>query len=153
MEAGNSSILDYKIRDALTVWNNIDETDVKILEGLSLLGPRNLALLARHLDMPTTTVRYRVKQMLDDSLLFLHLNPYHTNMGLKKAVVFVEAVQGYEDVLRGCAARLSESERFLGVPMPHIWTSRWMGEHLDYTQGKRPRFRVFPPELGRLGCG
>ena len=102
MEGSNASILDYKIRDALTVWNNIDETDVKILEGLSLLGPRNLALLARHLDMPTTTVRYRVKQMLDDSLLFLHLNPYHTNMGLKKAVVFVEAVQGYEDVLLDC---------------------------------------------------
>jgi len=93
---------DVKIRDSYSVWKRIDSTDVKILEGLSLLGPRNLALLAKHLDMPTTTVRYRVQHMLEDSILFLHLNPYHTNMGLKKAVIFVEAVQGYEDVLLDC---------------------------------------------------
>ena len=102
MEGSYNDISDYKIRDALTIWNKIDETDVKILEGLSSLGPRNLALLARHLDMPTTTLRYRVRQMLENSLLFLHMNPYHTNMGLKKAVVFVEATQGYEDLLLDC---------------------------------------------------
>ncbi len=94
--------IDEKLRDIYTVWKNIDETDVKILEGLSLLGPRNLALVAKHLDTPTTTLRYRVKKMLDNSLLFLHLNPYHTNMGLKKAVVFVEAIPGYEDLLLDC---------------------------------------------------
>ena len=102
MEGKATNIPDYRIRDALTVWDKIDETDVKILEGLSLLGPRNLALIARHLEIPTMTVRYRVKRMLEESLLFFHLNPYHTNMGLKKAVVFVEAVQGHEDTLLDC---------------------------------------------------
>jgi len=94
--------LDYKIRDAFTTFDKIDAVDVKILEGLSLLGPRNLALIAEHLGMPCTTVRYRVRQMLEDSILFLHLNPYHTNMGLRKAVIFVEAIQGYEDLLLEC---------------------------------------------------
>ena len=94
--------IDEKIHDIYTVWEKIDETDVKILEGLSLLGPRNLTLIAEHLGMPTTTLRYRVMRMLDDSLLFFHLNPYHTNMGLKKTVVFVEAVLGYEDLLLSC---------------------------------------------------
>lgn len=102
MESLDFNISDVKIRDSYSVWGKIDRTDVKILEGLSLLGPRNLALLAKHLDIPTTTVRYRVKRMLDNSLLFLHLNPYHTNMGLKKAVVFIEAVQGYEKLLIDC---------------------------------------------------
>jgi DNA-binding Lrp family transcriptional regulator len=100
-----TSSLDYhdvKIREALSTLNKIDEIDVKILEGLALLGPRNLTLIAEHLGMPPTTVRYRVCRMLDDSILFLHLNPYHTNMGLRKAVIFVEAVLGYEDLLLDC---------------------------------------------------
>ncbi|MBC8225057.1 hypothetical protein H8E65_10735, partial [Candidatus Bathyarchaeota archaeon] len=67
-----------------------------------MLGPRNLALIAKHLEMPTTTVRYRVQRMLSNSILFLHLNPYHTFMGLKKSVVFFEAEPGYEDLLVKC---------------------------------------------------
>jgi len=94
--------IDDKIRDVYTVWKNIDETDVRILEGLSQHGPRNLAFIAKRLDMPTNTVRYRVKRMLDKSILFLHLNTYHTHMGLKKAVVFIEATPGFEDVLLDC---------------------------------------------------
>jgi len=98
----NTDSLDMRIREAFTAWNKIDETDVMILEGLSLLGPRNLSPIAEHLGMPPSTVRYRVKRMLSDSILFLHLNPYHTYMGLKKAIVFVEAAPGYEDVLLDC---------------------------------------------------
>jgi DNA-binding Lrp family transcriptional regulator len=94
--------LDVKIRDALSIWKKLDEIDVKILEGLSLLGPRNMELIARHLQLPATTVRYRVRRMLEDSILFLHLNPYHTFMGLKKAIIFVKALAGYEDVLLDC---------------------------------------------------
>jgi len=89
-------------REALSVWGKIDETDVEILEGLSLLGPRNLTTIARHLELPVTTVRYRVQRMLADSTLFLHLNPYHTNMGLMKVVFFIEAVPGLEDALLEC---------------------------------------------------
>jgi DNA-binding Lrp family transcriptional regulator len=94
--------LDVRVRDALSTWKKIDETDVRILEGLSFLGPRNLALIAKHLGMPTTTVRYRVKRMLSNSILFLHVRPYHTYMGLRKVIVFFEAVPGYEDVLLDC---------------------------------------------------
>jgi len=102
MKKTNIEIVDKKFRDAFATLGKIDDVDVKILEALSLLGPRNLALIAKHLEMPPTTVRYRVCQMLDDSILFLHLNPYHTNMGLRKALVFVEAVQGYENLLLDC---------------------------------------------------
>jgi len=94
--------LDVRVRDALTVWKRLDEIDVKILEGLSLLGPRNIALIARHLQLPATSVRFRVQRMLSQSILFLHVNPYHTNMGLKKAIVFVEAAPGYENELLDC---------------------------------------------------
>ncbi len=83
----NADSIDAKVRDAFSVWGKIDETDVKILEGLSLLGPRNLTKIAEHLKMPTTTVRYRVRRMLKDSILFFHLNPYHTNMGRARVMV------------------------------------------------------------------
>ena len=91
MGSSSKNRQDERVRDAYSTWNKVDEVDVKILEGLSMLGPRNLALISKHLDLPTTTVRYRVKRMLDDSILFLHLNPFHTNMGLRKAVLFIEA--------------------------------------------------------------
>ena len=94
--------LDVKIRDAFTAWKKLDETDVKILEALSLLGPRNLALIAKHLKISREKVAYRVKRMLSESLLFLHVNPYITNIGLKKAFVFAEATPGFEDLLMKC---------------------------------------------------
>lgn len=94
--------IDSRIRDAFSIWEKIDEIDVKILEGLSLLGPRNIALLSKHIDHPISTVSYRIRRMLDKSILFFHVNPYHTYMGLKKAVIFVEAMLGYEDVLLDC---------------------------------------------------
>jgi len=94
--------LDRRIRDVFSAWNRLDELDIRILEGLSLLGPRNLAKIAEHIDVPTTTVRYRVQRMLSSSILFLHMNPYHTYMGLKKAVIFAEAAPGLEDVLLEC---------------------------------------------------
>jgi len=102
MGSSNIDNLDVRNRDAFSIWKKVDDTDIRILEELSLLGPRNLALIAEHLDKPTTTVRYRVKRMLDENILFFHINPYHTNMGLKKAVLFVEAQPGYEDVLLEC---------------------------------------------------
>ncbi len=95
--------LDVKIREGFSTFGKLDEVDVRILEGLSFLGPRNFALVAKHLGIPPSTVRYRIGQMLDNSILFLHLNPYHTHMGLKKAVVFIEAV-------RGSTARLFEGQ-------------------------------------------
>lgn len=102
MTSLNLETLDIKIRDALMAWKKLDKIDVKILEGLSLLGVRNLAVIADNLHLPESTVRFRVRRMLSDSILFLHLSPYHTNMGLKKVVLFVEAAPGMEDVLLEC---------------------------------------------------
>jgi len=98
----NKDRLDVRIRQALTTWKKIDETDIAILEGLSMIGPRNLALIAKQLGLPASTIRFRVRRMISDSILFLHLNPYHTNMGLKKVVLFIEAVPGFEDLLLKC---------------------------------------------------
>ena len=102
MAQPDADYLEVKIREASTAWRKIDEIDVKILENISLLGPRNLVPIAKNLKLPATTVRYRVKRMLSNSHLFLHLKPYHTNMGLKKVVLLIEATPGCEEYLLEC---------------------------------------------------
>jgi DNA-binding Lrp family transcriptional regulator len=138
---GNES-LDVKIRDALSLWNKIDETDLKILEGLSMLGPRNFKLIAKRIGVPSSTVQYRIRRMLNNSTLFLHVNPYHTNMGLKKAVIFLEAYPGLEDLLLDCL-RLHDYWLYLcRIYGPFegcggIWTvpKGREGDFIDYMKG------------------
>ena len=79
---------------------NLDFFDLKILEGLGTYGPRNITAVAKQLGFPEATLRRRLKQMLPR--IFLRANVYHTNIGLKKVIVFAEAFQGYENLLYHC---------------------------------------------------
>lgn len=81
---------------------NLDSLDVKILEGLGIYGPRDLTHLARELGLNRGTLWKRVKHLSSHHLLKLHANIYHTNLGLKKAVVIAWAVLGKEDILFDC---------------------------------------------------
>ncbi len=80
----------------------LDFSDVKILESVGIHGPRNLRLIARELGMNRGTVWKRVRRLSSHFFLELHVNPYHTNMGLKKAVVLAWASPGLEDLLFDC---------------------------------------------------
>jgi DNA-binding Lrp family transcriptional regulator len=80
----------------------LDALDVRILEGLGIYGPRDLMLLADKLDLNRGTVWKRVRHLSSLHLLRLHANVYHTNLGLKKAVVVAWAVPGKEDLLFDC---------------------------------------------------
>lgn len=79
---------------------SLDFLDLKILEGLGAYGPRNITEVARKLGLAEATLRRRLKQML--SQVFLQTNVYHTNVGLKKVIVFAEAFQGKENLLYKC---------------------------------------------------
>lgn len=78
--------------------------DTKILRALYDVGPRNLAKLARAIGVPRDTLEFRIKRMQSNPQIFLrmHTSIYHTNLGLKKAVVFVKAKPGFEHVLFEC---------------------------------------------------
>jgi len=80
----------------------LDYTDIRIIEGLGIYSPRNISRVARELGMSVEMVRRRIKRMRSQNLLWLHTNIYHTNLGLKKAVVMAEATPGYEKLLSGC---------------------------------------------------
>jgi DNA-binding Lrp family transcriptional regulator len=80
----------------------LDSQDVKILEAAGTYGPRNLRLLATELGMKRGTVWKRVQRLSSNFSLEFHVNPYHTNMGLKKALVLAWANPGKEDLLFDC---------------------------------------------------
>ena len=74
-------------------------TDLMIVEALAKYGPRNVTEVARKLGMPAETLRKRIKRLYTQSFLRFHINVNHAFLGLKKAIVFAEAVPGYEDAL------------------------------------------------------
>ncbi len=79
---------------------SLDFFDLKILESLGTYGPRNITAIARKLDVSEATLRRRLKQMLPK--IFLRANVYHTNIGLRKVIVFAKAFQGHEKLLYNC---------------------------------------------------
>jgi DNA-binding Lrp family transcriptional regulator len=78
--------------------------DVKILRAMWEVGPRNLSKVAETVGIHRRTLESRIEHMKSDSKFFLriHTSVYHTNIGLRKAVVFVEANPGMEQLLFDC---------------------------------------------------
>jgi len=87
---------------ALSKQKKLRNIDVKVLEGLALHDPRNKTELAAQLDIPRETLRYRINYLRSHFSLYLQANLYHTNIGLRKAMVFAESKPGYEEFLYQC---------------------------------------------------
>jgi len=81
---------------------HLDSLDVRILEGLAEHGPRNITRVSEELGIPRGTVLSRINHMSSSFYLNLLTTVYHTNLGMKKAVVFAKAVPGQEDKLFNC---------------------------------------------------
>ena len=82
--------------------NKLDLIDINIMEGLAKYGPRNITKVAKELNIPRGTVLSRIKRMSSSFYLRLLTSVYHTNLGMKKAVVFAKATVGHEDLLFNC---------------------------------------------------
>jgi len=78
--------------------------DVRILQALSELGPRNLSEIARVVGISRDLLQSRLRHMRSNPNIFLRMltSVYHTKIGLRKAVVFMEAKPGMEQVLFDC---------------------------------------------------
>ncbi len=86
------SILKHKKQDYTA-------SDLIIVTALGRFGPRNLFKIARYLNMPESTLRYRIKRLRKKDLLKLYTNVYHTNLGLKKSLVFADINPRYYHVI------------------------------------------------------
>jgi len=82
--------------------DKLDLLDVRIIEGLGQYGPRNTSEVAEKLRVPRGTVVSRIRRMSPLFNLRMHASVYHTNIGLKKTVVFAKAAPGKEQMLFDC---------------------------------------------------
>ena len=80
----------------------LDKVDVRILEGLAEYGPRNMSRVAKEIGIARGTVLSRINRMSSSFYLRLLTTIYHTNLGMKKGVIFAKAAPGQEDVLFDC---------------------------------------------------
>jgi DNA-binding Lrp family transcriptional regulator len=125
----------------------LDKVDVRILEGLAEYGPRNMSRVAKEIGIPRGTVLSRINRMSSSFYLRLLTTIYHTNLGMKKAVIFAKATPGQEDMLFNC----------LKVNKFYIYLSRCFGMFegclgiyvipVEHTA----EFEDFVMELKRLG--
>lgn len=82
----------------------LTKLDIKMLRALWEIGPRNLSKVAQNVGIHRRTLESRIEHMKSDPRFFLrmHTSVYHTNIGLRKAVVFLEANPGMEQLLFDC---------------------------------------------------
>jgi DNA-binding Lrp family transcriptional regulator len=124
-----------------------DIADLEILEALGTYGPRNVTEVSRKLHMPAETLRKKLKRLNSQTFLRFNANVHHANLGLRKAVVFTEAVSGYENALLD-AFRINDFWTFL---------SRCYGMFegcvgiFAVPDGSRSAFEYFIDELERVG--
>ena len=78
--------------------------DIKMLQALRDFGPRNLSKIAKITGISRKALMLRINRMRSDPQFFLRMytSVYHTNLGLRKCVVFVEAEPGMERLLFDC---------------------------------------------------
>ena len=119
--------------------------DVEILEGLALYGPRNLSRLATQLDMSTGTLRRKIRKLRSHFSLFFTGSIYHTNIGLRKVVVFVEFKLGYEELLYQC---LKSNDYWLYVSQC-IGSPKYLAIY-GIPAGREKEFEEFLSELKKL---
>jgi len=80
--------------------NTLDQTNIKILEALRHYGPRNIKSLAQSIEVPDTTVRFRIEKMTKQHLLLITARLDLTKLGLAKGFLVAESPLGRQDVLR-----------------------------------------------------
>jgi DNA-binding Lrp family transcriptional regulator len=85
-----------------TMQKKLRTIDVLVLEGLALHGPRNISRLANQLNISPGALRHRIRKLRSHFSLDFTGSLYHTNIGLRKVVVFVESKPGYEEILYQC---------------------------------------------------
>ncbi len=84
------------------MFRSLTISDLKIVESLEKYGPRNVTEVAKKMGIPAETLRKRLNRLRSQFFFASHINIYHTYLGLKKAVIFAEAIPGYEDLLLDC---------------------------------------------------
>jgi len=77
----------------------LDPINAKIIEGLGRHDPKNISALAKSIGLPSTTVSFRIKKMMEEGYLTVRAKLNSPKLGLMKAVLFADTMHGLEDKL------------------------------------------------------
>jgi len=73
----------------------LDRVNAKILEGIGKYGPRNISFFAGSIGLPTSTVAFRIKKLIEKTKrLWICTDLNHSKLGLIKAIIIAEALPG-----------------------------------------------------------
>jgi DNA-binding Lrp family transcriptional regulator len=76
----------------------LDPINAKIIEGLGE-HPRNLSLLAEKIDLPSSTVAFRLKALIKQGYLTVRAKLNSPRLGLMKAAIVADTNRGFSDTL------------------------------------------------------
>jgi DNA-binding Lrp family transcriptional regulator len=122
----------YEIQRMFDYLRTLDPTNAKILVGLGKHDPRNISLIARSANLPTSTVAFRFKKLVKEHNLeiFAHLD--WSKLGLERAFVMAEALPGrwkiswkalenfdYLTYLARCSGRIQGCLATFAIPVEH----------------------------------
>lgn len=122
----------YEIQWMSDYLRTLDPINAKILVGLGKHDPRNLSLIAKSINLPTSTVAFRFKKLIKEHNLeiFAHLD--WNKLGLARAMVMVEALPGrwktlwkalenfdYLTYLVRCSGRIQGCLATFAIPVEH----------------------------------
>lgn len=73
----------------------LDPVNARIIEALGKDNPRNLLALAKKINLPPTTVTFRVKQLMKEGLLKIRAKVNSHKLGLVKAILITDTNHGH----------------------------------------------------------
>jgi len=76
----------------------LDPINAKIIEGLGE-HPRNLSMLAEKIDLPSSTVAFRLKALIKQGYLTVRAKLNSPQLGLARAAVIADTNRGFSDTL------------------------------------------------------
>lgn len=76
----------------------LDPINAKIIEGLGE-HPRNLSMLAKKIDLPSSTVAFRLKALIKQGYLTVRAKLNSPQLGLARAAVIADTNRGFSDTL------------------------------------------------------
>jgi len=77
----------------------LDPINARIIEGLGE-HPRNLSMLAEKIDLPSSTVAFRLKALIRQGYLTVRAKLNSPQMGLARAAIIADTNRGFSDALR-----------------------------------------------------
>ena len=77
----------------------LDPVNAKIIEALGKDDPRNILALAKKIDLPPTTVAFRVKKLIEKGFLNIKAKTNSHKLGLMKAVLIAHTNHGHTETL------------------------------------------------------